>query len=97
MRRPRVRVDFFEQVRALARSEADIDARIFLQPLDDRRDRRVVHRSPTVDEDLPSCTIAISLPTLVEPAQPLDIVTRFHTRESAIASICGNPSSDARR
>src|ERR1041384_7169194 len=96
MWRARVGVYFLEQVRALARCEVDIDARIFLQPLDDRCDGRIVHRSSAVDEDLPPFTIAISLPTLVEPTQPLDIVTRLHTRESAIASICGNTSSFAR-
>src|SRR5689334_18168615 len=93
----RVGVDSFEQLRALAGSEEDINPRIFLQPLDDRGDCRIVHRSPAVDEDLPSFTTAISLPTLIQPAQPLDIVTRIHTRESAIASICGNISSVALR
>src|SRR5215212_2807781 len=70
-----VGVDFVEQVRALGRSKEDIDARILLQPLDDRSDCRIIHRSPAIDEDLPSLTTAISLPTLVEPTQPLDVVT----------------------
>jgi hypothetical protein len=71
----RLGVDFFEQVWTLARSEEDIDARIFLQSLDYRRNGRIVHRSPAIDEDLPSFTTAISLPTLIQPTQPRDVVT----------------------
>jgi hypothetical protein len=75
MRRARIGVDFFEKVRALTGSEEDCNARIFLQLLDDRRHRRIIHRRPAIDEDLPSFTTATSLPTLVQPTQPLDVVT----------------------
>src|SRR5215212_5798755 len=94
IRRVSVCVNLAKQVGTFAGGKEDFDAGIFLQAFDNRRDCRVIHRSPSVNQNLAFFSATTSLPTLVQPTQPLDGVTGNHKPQKGTKSTDIDPLSD---
>ena len=56
----------------VTRRQKHLDTRIFLQTQNDRRNRRVVHRGPAINQYAAFLSVSNPLKTFVQTAQPLD-------------------------